>query len=118
MEQNGRESPVNLATWEEYEAGTAMVISDYFRVFDNMEEGVKGYFELLQLPRYQNLKGITEPGQYLETIWADGYATSSVYVQKNMELIEQYQLMKYDENASGRSCSGFIVRDAFVDWLQ
>lgn len=56
---------VNLATWEEYEAGTAMVISDYFRVFDNMEEGVKGYFELLQLPRYQNLKGITEPGRYL-----------------------------------------------------
>ena len=35
---------VNLATWEEYEAGTATVISDYFRVFDNMEEGVKGYF--------------------------------------------------------------------------
>lgn len=76
---------VNLATWEEYEAGTAMVISDYFRVFDNMEEGVKGYFELLQLPRYQNLKGITEPGRYLETIWADGYATSSVYVQKNYD---------------------------------
>ena len=67
MEQNGRES---LSIWqlEEYEAGTAMVISDYFRIFDNMEEGVKGYFELLQIPRYQNLKGITEPGRYLETI--------------------------------------------------
>ena len=50
----------------------ATVISDYFRVFDNMEEGVKGYFELLQLPRYQNLKGITEPGRYLETIWQMG----------------------------------------------
>lgn len=106
---------VNLATWEEYEAGTAMVISDYFRVFDNMEEGVKGYFELLQLPRYQNLKGITEPGQYLETIWADGYATSSVYVQKNMELIEQYQLMKYDENASGRSAQD--VLNVMRSWI-
>ena len=87
------------------------MISDYFRVFDNMEEGVKGYFELLQLPRYQNLKGITEPRRYLETIWADGYATSSVYVQKNMELIEQYQLMKYDENASGRSAQEMCIRD-------
>ena len=106
---------VNLATWEEYEAGTATVISDYFRVFDNMEEGVKGYFELLQLPRYQNLKGITEPGQYLETIWADGYATSSVYVQKNMELIEQYQLMKYDENASGRSAQD--VLNVMRSWI-
>lgn len=106
---------VNLATWEEYEAGTATVISDYFRVFDNMEEGVKGYFELLQLPRYQNLKGITEPGRYLETIWADGYATSSVYVQKNMELIEQYQLMKYDENVSGRSAQD--VLNVMRSWI-
>ena len=106
---------VNLATWEQYEAGTAMVISDYFRVFDNMEEGVKGYFELLQLPRYQNLKGITEPGRYLETIWADGYATSSVYVQKNMELIEQYQLTKYDENASGRSAQD--VLNVMCSWI-
>lgn len=106
---------VNLATWEEYEAGTATVISDYFRVFDNMEEGVKGYFELLQLPRYQNLKGITEPGRYLETIWADGYATSSVYVQKNMELIEQYQLTKYDENVSGRRAQD--VLNVMCSWI-
>ena len=106
---------VNLATWEEYEAGTATVISDYFRVFDNMEEGVKGYFELLQIPRYQNLKGITEPGRYLETIWADGYATSSVYVQKNMELIEQYQLTKYDENVSGRSAQD--VLNVMRSWI-
>lgn len=106
---------VNLATWEEYEAGTATVISDYFRVFDNMEEGVKGYFELLQLPRYQNLKGITEPGRYLETIWADGYATSSVYVQKNMELIEQYQLTKYDENVSGRRAQD--VLNVMRSWI-
>ena len=105
----------NLATWEEYEAGTATVISDYFRVFDNMEEGVKGYFELLQLPRYQNLKGITEPGRYLETIWADGYATSSVYVQKNMELIEQYQLTKYDENVSGRRAQD--VLNVMRSWI-
>ena len=93
----------------------AMVISDYFRVFDNMEEGVKGYFELLQLPRYQNLKGITEPGRYLETIWADGYATSSVYVQKNMELIEQYQLTKYDENVSGRRAQD--VLNVMRSWI-
>lgn len=92
-----------------------MVISDYFRIFDNMEEGVKGYFELLQLPRYQNLKGITEPGRYLETIWADGYATSSVYVQKNMELIEQYQLTKYDENVSGRRAQD--VLNVMRSWI-
>ncbi len=106
---------VNLATWEEYEAGTATVISDYFRVFDNMEDGVKGYFELLQLPRYQNLRGITEPEQYLEMIRADGYATSSTYVQKNMELIEEYQLTRYDENVSGRSAQD--VLNVMCSWI-
>lgn len=106
---------VNLATWEEYEAGTATVISDYFRVFDNMEDGVKGYFELLQLSRYQNLKGITEPEQYLEMIRADGYATSSTYVQKNMGLIEEYQLTRYDENVSGRSAQD--VLDVMRSWI-
>ena len=92
----------------------ATVISDYFRVFDNMEEGVKGYFELLQLPRYQNLKGITEPRRYLETIcrWVcDQFCLCA----ENMELIEQYQLMKYDENASGRSAQD--VLNVMRSWI-
>ena len=33
-------------------------IRDNFRVFDSMEEGVKGYFEFIQLERYRNLQGI------------------------------------------------------------
>lgn len=52
---------VNLTTQEEYTAGTLTTIKDNFRVYDSMEEGVKGYFEFLQLARYENLKGITDP---------------------------------------------------------
>ena len=74
---------VNLATWEEYEAGTATVIpiiSGYLTIW---KMGVKGYFELLQLPRYPKSEG----NHRTQTIsgnqfWADGYATSSVYVQE------------------------------------
>lgn len=87
---------VKLTTQEEYQPGTQTIINDNFRVFDSMEEGVQGYFEFIQLPRYQNLKGITDPQTYLETIKADGYATSSTYVENNMSLIEQYNLMQYD----------------------
>lgn len=61
-----------------------------------MEEGVKGYFEFIQLARYQNLKGITDPKTYLETIKADGYATSSTYVQNTYALVLQYSLTQYD----------------------
>lgn len=87
---------VNLTTQEEYEPGTLITIKDNFRVYGSMEEGVEGYFEFIQLSRYQNLRGITDPQKYLETIKADGYATSSAYVENNMKLVEQYNLTQYD----------------------
>lgn len=88
---------VNLTTQEEYQPGTLTTIKDNFRVYDNMEEGVKGYFEFIQLARYQNLKGITDPKKYLETIKDDGYATSSDYVTNCYALVTQYNLTQYDE---------------------
>ena len=88
---------VNLKTKEEYKPGTLTEIRDNFRVFDSMEDGVKGYFEFIQLIRYQNLRGITDPEEYLRTIKADGYATSSAYVENNMKIIRQYGLTRYDE---------------------
>ncbi|WP_394913315.1 glucosaminidase domain-containing protein [uncultured Robinsoniella sp.] len=87
---------VNMTTQEEYQPGTLTTIKDNFRVYDSMEEGVKGYFEFIQLARYQNLRGITDPQKYLETIKADGYATSSSYVTNTMKLVTQYNLTQYD----------------------
>lgn len=87
---------VNLKTMEEYTPGTLTQIKDNFRVYGSMEEGVKGYFDFIQLERYQNLKGITDPAAYLETIKADGYATSSKYVENIMRIVSQYDLRQYD----------------------
>ena len=92
---------VNLKTQEEYTPGALTEIRDNFRVYASMEEGVKGYFEFIQLPRYQNLRGIQDPGEYLKTIRADGYATDLKYVEKNMRIIRQYGLTKYDALKSG-----------------
>ena len=39
-------------------SGARAVYDNNFRVFDSMEEGVKGYFEFIQLERYRNLQGI------------------------------------------------------------
>lgn len=102
---------VNMTTQEEYQPGTMTTIKDNFRVYDNMEEGVKGYFEFIQLARYQNLKGITDPKKYLETIKADGYATSSSYVTNTYKLVEQYKLTQYDEkggNTMGRTAQDVL----------
>lgn len=68
-----------------------------------MEECVKGYFEFIQLQRYQNLRGITDPKEYLQTIKNDGYATSSTYVESNYQLITQYKLTEYDKEGAEMS---------------
>lgn len=109
---------VNLSTQEEYTAGTLSTIKDNFRVFDSMEEGVKGYFEFIQLARYQNLKGITDPKTYLETIKANGYATSSTYVQNTYSLVLQYSLTQYDGkevNMMGRTAQD--VLNVMRSWI-
>ena len=100
---------VNLTTQEEYEAGTLTTITDNFRVFDSMEEGIKGYFEFIQLARYQNLKGIAEPRAYLQAIKDDGYATSSKYVDSCMALVDQYGLTKYDTEG-GANMATYIAQ--------
>lgn len=104
---------VNLSTMEEYTPGTLTQIKDNFRVYDNMEDGVKGYFDFIQLSRYQNLRGITDPEEYLKTIKADGYATSSKYVENTMRVVTQYDLTQYDvkgEESMGKTVSAVLAQ--------
>ena len=90
---------VNMATAEEYAPGVHTNIRDNFRVFDSMEEGVKGYFDFINYSRYANLKGVTDPQTYAENIRADGYATSSTYVTNLMRVIRDNNLTQYDGQA-------------------
>lgn len=87
---------VNLKTKEEYTVGTLTSISANFRVYDSMEEGIKGYFEFISGKRYQNLKSAKYPKEYLQMIKQDGYATSSTYVDTNMNCINKWNLTQYD----------------------
>ena len=90
---------VNLRTGEEYTPGTYTTISANFRVYDSLEEGVKGYFEFLftNRTRYNNLIGETDPYNYLVKIKADGYATSSKYVQNTYNVLKSYNLTRFDD---------------------
>lgn len=109
---------VNLSTKEEYTVGTYTTIKDNFRVYDSMEEGVKGYFEFIQLARYANLKGITDPEKYIQTIKDDGYATSSTYVNTVMKAVTAYDLIQYDPKEGGTmgKYRSAIVKIA-QDWI-
>lgn len=87
---------VNMATKEEFKVGTLTNIRDNFRVFDSMEDGVKGYFEFINYSRYANLRGVKDPEEYCRRIKADGYATSSAYVTNLMAVIRVNNLTRFD----------------------
>lgn len=87
---------INLSTKEEYTVGTLTEIRDNFRVYDDMDTGVRGYFEFISKPRYSNLKEATSPKHYLELIKADGYATSSKYVDNVYAVVVKQNLTIYD----------------------
>ena len=93
---------VNMATKEEYNVGTLTNIRDNFRVYDSMEDGVKGYFRFINTSRYANLKGVKSPEEYIKRIKFDGYATSSKYVDNIMRVIRDNKLTRFDYKAGGR----------------
>lgn len=92
---------VNMATKEEYKVGTLTNIRDNFRVYDSMESGIKGYFDFINTSRYANLKGVKSPEEYVRRIKADGYATSSKYVDNVMRVIRDNKLTRFDDKEGG-----------------
>jgi flagellum-specific peptidoglycan hydrolase FlgJ len=88
---------VNLKTKEEVNS-TLISIRDNFRVYPDMVTGINGYFDFISTKRYANLKTADNPEEYLRRIKADGYATSSSYVNTCMNCVRKYDLEKWDWN--------------------
>ena len=89
---------VNMKTKEEYSPGTLTTIKDNFRVYPDDAAGVAGYYDFINTSRYANLKTATTAQQYAERLKADGYATSSSYVNTLMSVVNKYDLTQYDGN--------------------
>ena len=89
---------VNMTTKEEYKVGTITNIRDNFRVFDDFDDGIRGYFEFINTRRYANLKGVKNPEEYVRRLKADGYATSSKYVDNIMRVVHDNKLTRFDGN--------------------
>lgn len=88
---------VNMKTKEEYTVGgTLTTIKDNFRAYPSVVDGVAGYFDFISTKRYANLKTAMTPLQYCQNLKADGYATSSSYVNTLMSIIQKNNLTKYD----------------------
>lgn len=87
---------VNMATKEEYNS-QLVNIRDNFRVYPDIISGVKGYFDFINTNRYANLRTAETAEEYLKRIKADGYATSSSYVNTCMNVVKRYDLERFDQ---------------------
>ena len=73
--------------------------------FENMEKGVEGYFQFINISIYSSLKGETDPLKYLEKIKAAGYATSQKYVENVYNVVKSQNLTTYDIKSCTSSSS-------------
>lgn len=88
---------VNMKTNEEYKVGTLTPITDFFRVYSDMESGLVGYYDFLDMKRYAKVRLTNTPKEYMEAIKAVGYCTSSTYVKNCLSKIDKYNLTQYDD---------------------
>lgn len=77
--------------------------------FPNMEACVQGYFDFINISRYSNLKGITDPAEYLRLIREDGYATSLKYVENLLNVIDTYELRRFDEKSEEKKMAKVCI---------
>lgn len=105
---------VNMSTKEEYQVGVLTDIRDNFRVYDSIEDGVVGYFDFISASRYSNLKDATSSKNYLELIKADGYATSSQYVNNIYAVVTSQDLLQYDSSRLEPTKSNDEIADEVI----
>ena len=89
-------------TTEEYEVGKITVITADFRAYDTIDESIKDHSDYLTQAkngnklRYDGLVGEVDYKVAIQIIKDGGYATSSTYVEKIINLIEKYELYEWD----------------------
>lgn len=82
---------------EQLPDGTYIKITTKWFSFPDMHEGVHGYFEFVDYPRYAAIKDAKTPEIYLSILKDAGYATSHDYVANCMAIVTKYNLTQYDE---------------------
>ena len=76
--------------------GSYRPITDSWYNFDNMDKGVEGYYQFINIPNYAKVKTATDPLTYLQEIKNAHYATSINYVQNVYAVVQKWNLTKYD----------------------
>ena len=87
----------NSATLECYDGKTYTNVNACFRAYDSVEASVKDYFDLITgSSRYSAAVNEKDAKKAITAIKNGGYATDPTYIDKIMNIINSYNLTKYD----------------------
>ena len=87
----------NAKTKECYDGKTYTNITACFRAYNNLEESIADYFELItKNSRYRKACVANSPHECITEIKNGGYATSPSYINTIMAIIKDNNLTKYD----------------------
>lgn len=78
------------------------IVTEWYS-FSDMYNGVDGYFQFINYPRYDDARKQTDPEKYLQSLWGSGYATGPKYVETCMRVVNQYNLTQYDKKGDDMS---------------
>jgi hypothetical protein len=77
------------------------IVDDWYS-FEDMEHGVEGYYQFINIDYYKELKGMTSPLNYLYKLSELHYATAHDYVENVNRVLVEHELYKYDEMLEGK----------------
>lgn len=87
----------NANTQECYDGVSYTNITACFRAYDNLQESISDYFDLItKLERYRKATLAETPLECITAIKNGGYATSPTYINTIMSIINSNNLTKYD----------------------
>ena len=87
----------NANTQECYDGSTYTNITACFRAYDNLQESISDYFDLItKLERYRKATVAETPLECITAIKKGGYATSPTYIDTIMSIINSNNLTQYD----------------------
>lgn len=109
---------VTMNTKEEYIQGQLVTVRDNFRAYNNLSDGVKGYYDFISYSRYANLKTAQTYKEYAVNLKKDAYATSSTYINTLIMTVERWVLTQYDKmldgSAAGEPVNGNPYREPII----
>lgn len=72
------------------------IITNWYS-FKDIESGVEGYYQFINISNYKKVREAKDPLTYLQEIKKAGYASSLDYINKVYKIVQDYNLTIYDK---------------------